>query len=290
MKNKTIEVLEDSTLLKILSDNLRDLSNKKIKSYVKYKMVEVNGSVVTNSSKIIKKGSLVRIYFSKKVIREGELNIIFEDDDLIAIDKPAGLLSISNSKEREETAFRQVSNYIKKNDKRAKLFVVHRLDQGTSGVLLFAKNLKLKEKLQKEWNDLVQERQYIAVVEGVPKKPNTIKSYLKMNHFQIVHSTRDVEAGQLAITHFKVIRTDGKRSLLEVKIDTGKRNQIRVHMSEKGNPIVGDKKYGSTDNPINRLALHASKLELIDPRSGKVLTLEAPAPNEFYMLVSKSKA
>lgn len=292
MKEKTIKVLEDAKLLNILSNALCDLSNKKIKSYIKYKMVEVNGSIATNSNEIIKSGSLVKIYFTKKIITsskfEGEkLDIIYEDRDLIAIDKPAGLLSISNSKEKDETAFRLVSDYIKRDNKRAKLFVVHRLDQGTSGVLLFAKNLKLKEKLQKEWNELVSLREYIAVVEGVPKDEGTIKSYLTMNHFQIVHSTKIKEIGHLAITHFKVIRTDGKRSLLEVKIDTGRRNQIRVHMSENGHPIVGDKKYGSVDNPLNRLALHASKLKLKDPRNGSVLFLEAPVPDEFYRLVRK---
>lgn len=290
MKEKMIEVLEDSTLLNILSSELHDLSNKKIKSYIKYKMVEVNGRVVTNSSKVVKKGSLVKIYFTKKVISESKLDIIYEDEDLIAIDKPAGLLSISNSKEKEETAFRLVSDYIKKNDKRARLFVVHRLDQGTSGVLLFAKNLKIKERLQKEWNELVSLREYVAVVEGVPKEEGTIENYLTMNHFQIVHSTKNKEIGHLAITHYKVLRSDGKRSLLKVRIDTGRRNQIRVHMSEGGHPIVGDKKYGSTDNPLGRLLLHASKLSFTDPRNGKMLTLKAPVPNEFYRLVRKNQS
>ncbi len=285
MKELVIEVKEEKKLLDILGESLKDLSNKKLKSYIKYEMVEVDGQVTTNSSKVVKEGSIVKIYFSKKVIPEYDLHIVYEDDDLIAINKPAGLLSISNSKEKDVTAFRQVSDYIKKSDKKARLFVVHRIDQGTSGVLLFAKNLKLKEKLQKNWGEYVKKREYIAVVEGIVKEAGMRESYLTMNHFQIVHSTKNEEIGNYAITHYKPLKVGKKRTMLEVLIDTGRRNQIRVHMSEMGNPIIGDKKYGSCENPINRLALHASKLHIVDPRNGKLLKLESEVPKEFYDLV-----
>lgn len=284
MKSKIVVVDKESNLLNILENNLKDLSRKKIKSFIKYKMVLVDGKVVTNSSQIIKKGSSVEIFFSKKIIPEVSLDIIYEDKDLIVINKPAGLLSISNQREKEITAFRLVSDYVKKNNKNAKIFVVHRLDQGTSGVLMFSKNLKLKEDLQNAWNDLVRKREYIAVVEGQMKGAGTIESYLSMNKAQVVYSTKG-NFGWYAVTHYKVLKSNTLGSLLEVNIDTGRRNQIRVHMSEKGHPIFGDKKYGSKNNPIGRLALHASKLWIIDPRSDTLLKLEAEVPKELKNIV-----
>lgn len=283
-KKKTISISRDETLLEVLSKNVAGASKKKLKSYLKYKMVEVEGKIETNGNKALKKGDRVTVYFSKREIEDYKLDIIYEDSDLIAIDKPAGLLSISNSKEKELTAFRLVSDHIKKEQASAKLFVVHRLDQGTSGVLLFAKNLKLKEKLQKDWGEIVLKREYIAVVEGKIDDKKTIKSYLTMNHFQIVHSTKNKSIGHLAITHYESLKCKNNRSMLRVLIDTGRRNQIRVHMSESGHPIVGDKKYGAKSNPINRIALHASKLHLVDPRDGKVLKLEVPVPKEIEKL------
>lgn len=284
MKSKIVVVDKESNLLNILENSLKDLSRKKIKSFIKYKMVLVNGKVVTNSSQIVKKGSCVEIFFSKKIIPEISLDIIYEDKDLIVINKPAGLLSISNQREKEITAFRLVSDYVKKNNKNAKIFVVHRLDQGTSGVLMFSKNLKLKESLQNAWNDLVRKREYIAVVEGQMKGAGTIESYLSMNKAQVVYSTKG-NFGWYAVTHYKVLKSNTLGSLLEVNIDTGRRNQIRVHMSEKGHPIFGDKKYGSKNNPIGRLALHASKLWIIDPRSDTLLKLEAEVPKELKNIV-----
>ncbi len=285
MKSKRIEVIEEGILLNILEDNLKDLSNKKIKSLIKYNMIHVDGKPCTKANEHINKGSIIEVYFSKRSIPKIDLNIIYEDDDLIAIEKPAGLLSISNSKEKEVTAFRLVSEYIKTNKKNAHLFVVHRLDQGTSGVLMFAKNLKIKEKLQKNWNDLVIKREYTAVVEGKMPTHGIIESYLTMNHFQIVHSTKNKEIGLYAKTEYEMIRSNKAYSMLKVNIYTGRRNQIRVHMSESGHPVVGDKKYGSRKNPIDRLALHASKLHLIDPRNNKTLKLECDVPPEIDNLI-----
>lgn len=288
MKYKKIIVENDASVLEILESSLRDYSRKKLKSFIKYRMVEVDGRVETNSSKILKKGSLVTLYFDKKVIPKWDLNILYEDDDLIVIDKPAGLLSVANSKEKEVTAFRIVGDYLKSNNKNVKVFVVHRLDQGTSGVLMFAKNMDIKETLQKDWNLLVKKREYVAVVEGVMKGEGTFKSYLTMNKAQIVYSTHDTN-GWYAVTHYKAVKSGENMTYLEVNIDTGRRNQIRVHMSEAGHPVVGDKKYGSRMNPIGRLALHASKLWIKDPRNGKMLKLETSVPKEISNLVRGSE-
>lgn len=288
-KKKIIIVNNDDKLLNILKNNFPDFSGKTIKHYISHKMVLVDNRVVVNSSTIINKGSKICIYFEKKVIPSYNLKIIYEDNDLIAINKPAGLLSISNNKEKNITAFRLVSDYLKEKNKYAKLFVVHRLDQDTSGVLLFAKNINIKTKLQDNWNDLVKLREYICVCSGYLNERGTIKSYLTSNHAQIVHSTKNKEIGKLSITNYETIKKGNNNSLLRVCIDTGRRNQIRVHLSENGHPIIGDKKYGTKDNSIKRLALHASKLELIDPRSGKLLKLYSKEPMIFKSLVETKK-
>ena len=285
MKEKNIEVLEDDKLIGILKSELADYSVKKIKKLIKYEMVSVDGKMITNASVVVFKGSIVHVSFSKQVLPQTDLNIIYEDTDIIVIDKPAGLLSIGNGKERNVTAYRMVSDYIKKENKRNKLFVVHRLDQGTSGVLLFAKNEVIKHKLQDNWNERVVKREYVAVVEGKMPKYGTIESYLTMNKAQIVHSTHDSENGWYAVTHYKTISCKNGYSLLEVNIDTGRRNQIRVHMSEAGHSVVGDKKYKAKTNPIGRLALHASKLYIIDPRTKKLLKLETKTPASIVNLV-----
>lgn len=284
-KVKKIECIQSDSLLNILINNIRELSKKKLKSIVKYKMVYVDDKCITKHNEIIKVGSIIKVYFTPRVTQNSDLNILYEDDGLIVIDKPAGLLTISNSKEKYNTAFRMVSDYIKNKDKKTKIFVVHRLDQATSGVLLFSKNLKLKEEMQKKWNDIVKLREYIAVVEGKTLESGKIESYLTMNHFQIVHSTKDKEKGWYAVTKYKRLRFNKSFSLLEVNIETGRRNQIRVHMSEMDHPILGDKKYGSKYNPINRLALHASKLHIIDLRTGKLIKFESKAPDDINNLV-----
>ena len=287
MKETKKEVITESAqkLIDIISASLKDLSNKTIKNYIKHEMVEINGKVETNANKIIEKNSNVTIYFTKRKVPKIDLKILYEDEDLIAIDKPSGLLSISNSKEKELTAFRLVSDYIKTNNKNAKLFVIHRLDEHTSGVLLFSKNLSLKERLQKNWNDYVKLREYTCVVKGKMPSEGRIESYLTMNHFQIVHSTNNKNIGHLAITRYKLLKYKNTYSLLKVEIDTGRRNQIRVHLSEQGHPIVGDKKYGTKVNPIGRLALHASRLKLIDPRTNKILDIKSPVPESITNLV-----
>lgn len=288
MEENKIELVSDSNikLIDLLKRQINGASNKTVKKYIRHEMVLINDKVVTNPNKMLKTNDKVTLYYKKRTIPKIDIKIIYEDNDLIAIDKPSGLLSISNSKEKEKTAFRIVSDYIKSCDKNAHLFVVHRLDEQTSGVLLFAKNEYIKRLLQDNWSKLVKLREYVCVVTGKTPLKGKIESYLTMNHFQIVHSTNNKEIGLYAITNYERIKYNNTFSLLRVKIDTGRRNQIRVHLSEKGFPIVGDKKYGSNNNNLGRLALHASKLELIDPRNKELLIISAPVPNEIVSLVN----
>ena len=178
-----------------------------------------------------------------------------------------------------------VRNYVK--GKGQKLFVIHRLDKDTSGILLFAKNEKMKIMLQKHWNDITLKRGYMAIVEGEIKPEfGTIRSFLKEESNTMVHSTKGMD-GKLAITRYQTIEKNKEYSLLEVFLETGRKNQIRVHMSEAGHPIIGDTKYHATKDPINRLGLHSHLLEFIHPFTKKVIALESSVPDNFHSLLKK---
>ena len=275
---------DNATLLISICNFKKDLSNKTIKNYIKNGMVKVNDKVITNSSHLLKDGDKVEISYSKKKIPDIDLDILYEDDYLIAINKPCGLLSISNDKEKEITAYRMVSDYVKKNSNNKYIFVVHRLDQDTSGILMFCKNEKIRDKMQENWNTIVKKRGYLAIVDGKLTGSDTIHTYLMENKKQFIYSSKNKE-GKEAITHYSVIKNNSNYSLLQVFIDTGRRNQIRVHLSERGYPIVGDKKYKCRTNPIKRLCLHANILEFIHPVSKKLIHIECDISSEFKKII-----
>lgn len=210
-----------------------------------------------------------------------KLNIIYEDKDFLAINKKAHLLTIATADEKINTLYHKVYDYEKKKNKNNKIFIVHRLDKDTSGVVLFAKSAKIKELLQNDWNNLAITREYLAIVEGCVKKDkDTIKQYIKETKTlkTIVTNKND---GKLAITNYEVIKSSKNFSILKVNISTGRKNQIRVALASINHPIIGDKKYGSTKNPLRRICLHASKLEIIHPITKRILILEAKLPQEF---------
>jgi len=283
-KTKSFIVDENITLLKALSNFNKDLSNKTIKNYIKYKMVKVNNKIITNSSYLLNINDVIEICFNKRVIPHYDLDILYEDEYLIAINKPCGLLSISNEKEKIVTAYRMVSDYIKQNKKKGFIFVVHRLDQDTSGVLIFCKNERIRDKMQENWNQIVKKRGYIAIVDGKMTGSDTIRSFLLEDRNQFVHSSRN-GIGKEAITHYSVLKNNTNYSKIQVFIDTGRRNQIRVHLSELGHPIVGDKKYGCKTNPIKRLCLHANILEFIHPVSKKIVSIKCDIPDDFKKII-----
>lgn len=274
----------DNTLLRAIANFNKDLSNKTIKNYIKHKMVKVNNKIVTNSSLLLNKGDKVEISYTMKVIPLYDLDILYEDDYLIIINKPCGLLSISNEKEKIITAYRMVSDYVKSKNKKNFIFVVHRLDQDTSGVLMFCKNEKIRDKMQENWNSIVKKRGYIAIVDGRLSGSKTIRSFLAEDKKQFVYSTKG-EYGKQAITHYSVLKSNNNYSLLQVFIDTGRRNQIRVHLSEHGTPIVGDKKYRCKTNPIKRLCLHANILEFIHPVNKNIINIKCDIPHEFKKII-----
>ena len=210
------------------------------------------------------------------------LTILYEDRDIIVIDKSAGLLTVKATYEKENTAHHILTNYIRKGSFKSKkeLFIVHRLDRDTSGVLVFAKSFEAKENLKLQWKSV--KKIYIAVVHGIlTEKSGTITSYLAENEDYEVSSVKDPGKGKLAKTRYKVIKEAKKFSLLEIELLTGKKNQIRVHFSEHGHPLVGDNKYGKKDGAKSRLALHSHYITFRHPHSGKELTFEAEVPVFF---------
>ncbi|MBQ2872948.1 MAG: RluA family pseudouridine synthase [Bacilli bacterium] len=283
-KKQTITVDKEISLLDAIYEFKKEMSKKSIKNFIKNKMVRVNDKVITNSSHMLNKEDIIEISYEKKVIPKYDLDILYEDEYLIAINKPCGLLSISNDKEKDITAYRMVSDYVKSNNKKNFIFVLHRLDQDTSGVLMFSKNEKIRDKMQDNWNNVVKKRGYVTVVDGKLSGSGTFRSFLMEDRKQFVYSSKN-GIGKEAITHYSVITNNKDYSMLQVFIDTGRRNQIRVHLSEHGYPIVGDKKYRCKTNPIKRLCLHANILEFIHPVSKKIISIKCDIPSEFKKLV-----
>ena len=275
-------VTKPCTLLGFLFEVLKGQSRNSIKSTLTSKRVSVDGAPVTQFDFKLYPGDTVII--SKEPIKKktrSNLPIIYEDDEMIVINKPSGLLSIASDKEKSSTAYRMLSDYVQQKDKHNRIFVVHRLDEDTSGVLMVVKNLEIQKALQDNWNDIVTKRGYYAIVEGhMEEKQGTVKSYLKKNAQNLMYSSKD-KNGQFSITHYKVIKEIENYSLLDVNIDTGRKNQIRVHMGDLGHHVIGDDKYGNPSNPLKRLGLHAYCLELTHPITKKKLKFIAPIPKEF---------
>ncbi len=272
-------VKENEILIEFLKKTFSNLSKNNVKSLLHNEKVFVNGNMTTKYNYELNVGDTVEI--REKVAKN--IDIIYEDKDIIVINKPSGLLTVATEKEKNKTAYHLVMEYLKKKNKNNRIFVIHRLDKDTSGIIMFAKNERAKHLYQDNWNDIVKKRCYYAVIDGkMQKKEGTIKSYLKENG-NMVYSVKD-RSGKLAITEYKVLKERKNISLLDINLKTGRKNQIRVHMKENKTPILGDLKYGEKSKLINRLALHAYKLELINPVTKKLLTFEINMPNEFKTL------
>lgn len=272
-------VKENEILIEFLKKMFSNLSKNSVKSLLHNEKVFVNGNMTTKYNYELNVGDVVEI--REKVAKN--IDIIYEDKDIIVINKPSGLLTVATEKEKNKTAYHLVMEYLKKKNKNNRIFIIHRLDKDTSGIIMFAKNERAKHLYQDNWNDIVKKRCYYAVIDGkMENEEGTIKSYLKENG-NMVYSVKD-RSGKLAITEYKVLKERKNISLLDINLKTGRKNQIRVHMKENKTPILGDLKYGEKSKLINRLALHAYKLELVNPVTKKLLTFEINMPNEFKML------
>lgn len=271
---------KDGELFNYLRYSIRGKSKNNIKSLLKNECILVNNNIVTKYNYMVKTGDIIEINKSKRI--NCDLDIIYEDDNIIVVNKPSKLLTISNKNEKENTLYRMVSDYLRKEKK--KVFVIHRLDYDTSGVIMFAKNKEVQELYQSKWNELAKIREYTAVVEGITNNKGHIESYLKQTKTLLVYSSKNKD-GYFAATDYEKIMNNNKYSMLKIHISTGRRNQIRCHMHDINHPILGDSRYNSRYNPIDRLALHANKLVITDPISKKELTFISKIPLEFYNLV-----
>jgi 23S rRNA pseudouridine1911/1915/1917 synthase len=283
---KSFKVSEESNLFAFLSKVMHEKSRTTLKSILKNQLIAVNGIGQTNVHFLLKPGDVVSYgqRAQKAIDLPFNIDIVYEDQVLIVVNKPEGLLTISSEKEKKKTMYAYLSFYLKQKDPNAKIFIVHRLDRETSGILVFAKSMDIKTLLQNNWSDENKSRKYVALVEGLVKlKEGTINSYLRESKALKVHSSKNATYGKESITHYKVLGYKKNSTLLEITLETGRKNQIRVHMEELGHPIVGDKKYGAKTNPIGRLGLHALELGFKHPTSGKILNFKTKIPSKLVV-------
>ncbi|MCG7385532.1 RluA family pseudouridine synthase [Paenibacillus sp. ACRRY] len=277
------KVTEPDELLNFLLQHLKSGRNA-VKSILGRGQVSVDQKVITKFNQALTPGQIVSISKEGAVAAPtmSGLTILHEDDDIIVIRKEAGLLSIAADRSDDLTAYRQLTEHVRRTDSRNRIFVVHRLDRDTSGVMMFAKSEEVKQNLQDNWKDKVQERVYVALVEGQVAKPvGTISSWLKESKTLKMYSSPRPNDGQHAVTHYKRLQSNREFSLLEVRLETGRKNQIRVHMEDLGHPIAGDKKYGSRTKTLGRLGLHARVLSFIHPTTDELMTFETDIPKQF---------
>ena len=253
-------------------------------------VISIDGAPVSQFDFELSKGDTLII--SKNPIKtknRKNIPIIYEDNEFLVINKPYGLLSIPSDTEKNSTAIRMVMDYVQAKDKHNRIYLVHRIDKETSGVLMFCKNEKIRDLLMDNWNDLVIKRGYFAIVEGhMEEKEKTIVNYLRKNKLDLMYVVKHGgEGAYRAITSYKVLKENKKYSLLDVNIKTGRKNQIRVTLGSLGHYVLGDDKYGEPENPINRLCLHAYELSFKHPITGKIYKFDAPTPKEFLRLMEK---
>ena len=283
-----LRVTRPVKLLEFLCESFPERSKKSVKSLLEQRQIMIESQIVTWFNYQLEPEMDVMV-MKKKASRNvtlRKMNLLHEDEHLIIIEKSAGLLCVATEKETGETAFSILKSHLKTYQHNAQLYVVHRLDRDTSGVMMFAKNAESQKKLQDNWDAVVTKRIYYAVVEGhVKNTKGEIISTLKENKSLKMYSSKTPGDGQKAVTRYRVLKNNSRYSLLEVELETGRKNQIRVHLQDIGHSIAGDKKYGAETNPLRRLALHAGILEFFHPATGKRLHFETPVPADFEKLL-----
>jgi 23S rRNA pseudouridine1911/1915/1917 synthase len=305
MKRKqdtSYRVEEVSELLPFLLIKMGGMTRTSIKQLLGQRRVTVNNVIQTRHDTPLRKGDIITIESGRGNVelRHPKLRVVYEDDALIVVEKKNGLLTVPvKADSKETTVFSILKEYVRKQSHRNTVHVVHRLDRETSGLLVFAKSPELQEYMRTYWRQLVTKRSYVALVEGkLEKNEGKITSWLTEDSRTALVSSSPVDnGGQLAITNYKVLKESALQtdeadlkteySLVELNLETGRTNQIRVHMASMGHPVVGDRKYGNGNesSPIDRLCLHARVLEFIHPMTEKKVRFEAPMPKEFTRVV-----
>ena len=279
----------DARLLDFLYQAMPDRKRTTVKDYLRHRQVMVDGNVTSQWDTPVGPASLIRVNTSREfqTLANPRLRIVYEDDDIIVVNKGYGLLSVGTDTKREGTAYSILRDYVKRVNPHNKLFIVHRLDQHTSGLMLFAKTEQAKETMQHNWNNLVLERRYVAVVEGgAPEPPEgQVRTLPAENSEHVVYVTDNPAEGREALTEYCTLAARGNYALLELELATGRKNQIRVHMQHIGHPIAGDRKYGAKTSPIHRLALHARTLRFVHPVTRRDMNFSTPVPAAFRKML-----
>lgn len=294
-EDRIISFVNDSPdilpLMEFVSGKMPAAKRTDIKKWLKFGQVMVGGAVTSAFDAPVGTGVEVKINLTRgfPLFRHPRVKLVYEDDDVIVINKGYGILSVrTNPMKREECAYDIVRDYIKDVNPRNRLYVVHRLDRDTSGLMMFAKTEESQQVLRHNWNNMILERLYVAVLEGyLEEDKGYVKSRLAENSQFVVYSTDVPGEGRLAVTHYEVMERSHGYTLAQFSLDTGRKNQIRVHASDLGHPIAGDRKYGASTSPIHRLALHAMTLRFAHPVTRKDMNFQTPIPAAFIGAVRK---
>jgi RluA family pseudouridine synthase len=277
---------KEASLLDCVLGMLGTASRTSVKQIISNGMVKVNGRMVTNPANVLRPGDIVD--YEKKSFQVSKIRpphpLIFEDHEILVSEKPPGLLTIGNKGTGGTSFYQQMSAWVKEKSKgKEQLFIVHRLDREVSGLLLMAKSEVVREKLKENWMGVV--KRYYALVQGEPPQDSgTIRTWLAEGADQRVYSTRNEQEGKLAITHYTVMDRTPGFTLCEITLETGRKNQIRVHLSDLGCPVVGDRRYGAVDRFERRIRLHACYLAFKHPVTGKWMEIKSKMPKSFLVL------
>lgn len=281
-------------LMEFLATKMPDASRTKLKSLLSKRVVLVDKVITTQFNFPLQPGMKVQISKDKgkREFQNKLLKIVYEDAYIIVIEKMQGLLSVNTERQKERTAYTILNEYVQRSVRQNRVYIVHRLDRDTSGLMMFAKDEKTQHTLRENWHDIVRDRRYVAVVNGSMEKDyDTVTSWLTDRTLYVSSSEYD-DGGSKSVTHYRTIKRANGYSLLELDLETGRKNQIRVHMQDLGHPIIGDGRYGCEGslNPIGRLALHAFKLCFYHPVTGDLMEFETPYPGEFKKLFLKRQS
>lgn len=278
---------EPDELMAFLMKKMDGVSRTRVKALLSNRVVLVDNVIVTQFNHPLKPGMKVQISREKNMheFRHPMLKIVYEDAYLIVVEKKEGLLSVATDHQKERTAQHILSEYVKRTHRNNRVFVVHRLDRETSGLMMYAKDEKTQHTLRDNWHDIVVDRRYVSIVMGdMERDQGQIRTWLTDRKLYVSSSNYD-DGGKLSITHYKTIKRANGFSMMELDLETGRKNQIRVHMSELGHPVVGDQRYGCEIDPLGRLALHAFKLCFYHPVTGELMEFETPYPTSFRNLM-----
>lgn len=285
-----IPVREASTLMDFLLKQM-GITRNRAKDLMSGRAITIDRKLATQYDTPLHPGQMVRIsrHRQSTMLLNKYVKIIYEDKDIIVIEKSPGILSMASSP-KQYCIKTILDQYFAKRHFKCTAHVVHRLDRDTSGLMLYAKSIEAAQALQQDWHATVYDRRYVAILCGViEQEGGTIESWLKDTKSQVTISSPTDNGGKYAITHYHRLATNDQFSLVEMKLETGRKNQIRVHMADIGHPVAGDEKYGNGRNPLHRLALHAYRLHLIHPRTGEDLQFETPIPHEFKALIENDQ-